>query len=94
MVLGAGSGTIVAADSAADGAGGGGIDGEGRGAGATSAETAGASGLWRSVNSPTAAPMSAATPATMSTDRPVLFFGIETRALVPGIVGFMGPALA
>jgi len=38
--------------------------------------------------------MSAAMPATMSTDRPELFFGIETRALVPGIVGFIGPALA
>lgn len=33
-------------------------------------------------------------PATTSTDRPALFLGIEIRALVPGIVGFIGPALA
>jgi hypothetical protein len=83
------------ADADADGVGGGGINGtsDGCGRGATSVGAAGVSCWRRNVTSPTTAPMSAAMPATTSTDRPVLCFGIETPALVPGIVGFMGAAL-
>lgn len=92
---------LAVADGAADATagaeeatGGGGINDRADARGGSAGAMAGRSGSWRSETTPTPTPMSAAMPATTSTERPVVCFGIETRALVPGIVGFIGPALA